>query len=105
MYEGYAEVTREELRESQIVIDSFHVTLHYRDGVGEFRKAELNRQKQDLPEEEYRTLKGGLWTWRKKQEDLRPEELKVLKQLFWHSPKFSSAPEQRFFEGLNTNSR
>lgn len=87
MVEGYIEAVREELKESQIVIDRFHVTRHYRDGVDEFRKAELKRLKQELAKEEYRTLKGGLWACRKKREDLRPEERKVVKQLFRHSPQ------------------
>lgn len=91
MYEGYIEAVREELKESQIVIDRFHVTRHYRDGVDEFRKAELKRLKQELAEEEYRTLKGSLWACRKKREDLRPEERKVLKQLFRHSPQLKLA--------------
>lgn len=91
MYEGYIEAVREELKESQIVIDRFHVTRHYRDGVDEFRKAKLKRLKQDLAEEEYHTLKGSLWACRKKREDLRPEERKVLKQLFRHSPQLKLA--------------
>lgn len=91
MYEGYIEAVRAELKESQIVIDRFHVTHHYRDGVDEFRKAELKRLKQELAEEEYKALKGSLWACRKKREDLRPEERKVLKQLFRHSPQLKLA--------------
>ncbi len=41
MYDGYIEAVREELKSSQIVIDRFHVTRSYRDGVDEFRKSEL----------------------------------------------------------------
>jgi len=91
MYEGYIEAVREELKESQIVIDRFHVTRNYRDGVDEFRKAELRRLKDKLSEEEYKTLKGSLWACRKKREDLQAEERKVLKQLFQHSPKLKLA--------------
>ena len=91
MYEGYIEAVREELKASQIVIDRFHVTRHYREGVDEFRKAELRRIKEELPEEAYKTLKGSLWACRKKREDLRPEERKVLKLLFQHSPKLKLA--------------
>lgn len=91
MYEGYIEAVRAELKTSQIVIDRFHVTRSYRDGVDEYRKAELRRLKEELPEEEYKTLKGSLWACRKKREDLRPEERKVLKQLFQHAPKLKLA--------------
>jgi transposase len=91
MYEGYIEAVREELIASQIVIDRFHVTRSYRDGVDEFRKAELRRLKDELSEEEYKTLKGSLWACRKKRNDLRPEERKVLKLLFQHSPKLKLA--------------
>jgi transposase len=91
MYEGYIEAVREELQASQIVIDRFHVARSYRDGVDEFRKAELKRLKNELSEVEYKKLKGSLWACRKKRADLRPEERKVLKQLFQHSPKLKLA--------------
>jgi len=91
MYEGYIEAVREELETAQIVIDRFHVTRSYRDGVDELRKTELKRLKDELPEEEYKTVKGSLWACRKKREDLRPEERKVLKQLFLFSPKLKLA--------------
>lgn len=91
MYEGYIEAVRAELKDSQIVIDRFHVTRSYRDGVDEFRKAEMQRLKEELPEAEYKALKGSLWACRKKREDLRPEERKVLKLLFQHAPKLKLA--------------
>lgn len=91
MYEGYIEAVREELKNSQIVIDRFHVTRSYRDGVDEFRKSELKRLKEELSEEAYQGLKGSLWACRKKREDLRPEEHKILKQLFEHAPKLKLA--------------
>ena len=91
MYEGYIEAVREELKTSQIVIDRFHVTHSYRDGVDEFRKLELKRLKEELSEENYLGLKGSLWACRKNREDLRPEERKVLKQLFEHAPKLKLA--------------
>ena len=91
MYEGYIEAVREELKSSQIVIDRFHVTRSYRDGVDEFRKTELKRLKEELPEETYLELKGSLWACRKKYEDLRPEERKVRKLLFEHAPNLKLA--------------
>ena len=91
MYDGYIEAVREELKSSQIVIDRFHVTQSYRDGVDEFRKSELKRLKEELPEETYLELKGSLWACRKKYEDLRPEERKVRKLFFEHAPKLKLA--------------
>ena len=91
MYEGYIEAVREELKGSQIVIDRFHVTRSYRDGVDEFRKSELKRLKEELSEETYLELKGSLWACRKKYEDLRPEERKVRKLFFEHAPKLKLA--------------
>ena len=91
MYDGYIEAVREELKSSQIVIDRFHVTRSYRDGVDEFRKSELKRLKEELPEKTYLELKGSLWACRKKYEDLRPEERKVRKLFFEHAPKLKLA--------------
>lgn len=89
--DGYIEAVREELKSSQIVIDRFHVTRSYRDGVDEFRKSELKRLKEELSEESYLELKGSLWACRKKSEDLRPEERKVRKLFFEHAPKLKLA--------------
>lgn len=91
MYDGYIEAVREELKNSQIVIDRFHVTRSYRDGVDEFRKSELKRLKGELSEETYLRLKGSLWACRKKYADLRPEERKVRKLLFEYAPKLKLA--------------
>lgn len=91
MYEGYIEAVREELKDSQIVIDRFHVTRSYRDGVDEFRKSELKRLKEELSEEIYLELKGSLWACRKRYEDLRPEERKVRKLFFEHAPQLKLA--------------
>jgi transposase len=91
MWEGYIEAVREELKAAKIVIDRFHVTRSYRDGVDELRKSELKRLKEELSEEEYQGLKGSLWACRKNREDLRPEERKVLKQLFQYAPKLKLA--------------
>jgi transposase len=91
MYEGFIEAVREELTGVQIVIDRFHVTRAYRDGVDELRKAELRRLKAELSEDEYKDMKGSMWACRKKCEDLRSEERRVLKKLFQHAPKLKLA--------------
>jgi transposase len=91
MYDGYIEAVRQELKTPQIVIDRFHVTRAYRDGVDGFRKTELKRLKHSLSTGEYQSLKGSLWAFRKKREDLNAEERKVLQLLFEHAPKLKLA--------------
>jgi transposase len=91
MYEGFTEAVREEVKSAQLVIDRFHVTRKYREAVDNLRKQELKRLKQELSVEVYAQLKGSMWALRKKQADLKPEERKVLRTLFSHSPKLKQA--------------
>lgn len=95
LWEGYVEAVREEVPEAKIVIDRFHVATHYRDAADKVRKQELARLKCELPKEEYQQLKGCLWAFRKKPEDLTPEERKVLKRFFSHSPVAEQAYDLR----------
>ena len=91
MYEGFTEAVREEVKSAQLVIDRFHVTRKYREGVDSLSKQELKRLKQELSVEIYSQLKGSMWALRKKQADLKPEERKVLRTLFSLSPKLKLA--------------
>jgi transposase len=91
MYEGYTEAIREELPEVRLVIDRFHVTRAYRDGLEHVRKTELKRLKNELPEQEYKALKGSMWALRKEKQDLTPEEHKTLSRLFRLSPDLKTA--------------
>ena len=91
MYEGFTEAVREEVSSARLVIDRFHVTRKYREAVDHLRKQELKRLKQELSEESYAQLKGSLWALRKKTTELNPEERKVLRTLFSHSPKLKQA--------------
>lgn len=91
MYEGFIEAVRQELTGVQVVIDRFHVTRAYRGGVDEMRKVELRRLKAELDEDEYKDLKGSMWACRKKREELRNEERRVLRKLFQHAPKLKLA--------------
>ena len=86
MYEGYTEAIREELPEVRLVIDRFHVTRAYRDGLDHVRKIELKRLKSELSVQEYELLKGSMWALRKEKQDLTPEEHKTLGRLFRLSP-------------------
>jgi len=91
MYEGFSEAVREELSHVRIVIDRFHVARAYRDGLDDLRKQELGRLKKELPQVEYKQLKGSLWALRKKPTDLTPEERRTLRLLFRYSPELKQA--------------
>ena len=95
MYEGYIEAVREELKTARIVIDRFHVAEKYHNAADTFRKQELKRLKAELPEEEYKQLKGSLWAFRKNPEDLKPDERQVLVRLFSLAPKLALAYDLR----------
>ena len=98
MYEGYTEAVREELPEANIVVDRFHVTQHYAKAADKLRQRELKRLRSELPKDEYQQLKGNMWAFRKKKADLTPEERRVLRKLFSHSPDLKQA--YRFREQL-----
>ena len=91
MYEGFTEAVREELSQARIVIDRFHVTRAYRDGLDDLRKQELERLKMELPATEYKQLKGSMWALRKKPADLDTEERRILRFLFRQAPKLKLA--------------
>ena len=91
MYEGYTEAIREELPHVRLVIDRFHVARAYRDGLDHLRKAELKRLKSELPEQEYKALKGSMWALRKEKQDLSSEERRTLSYLFRLSPDLKAA--------------
>jgi transposase len=91
MYEGFTEAVREELSYARIVIDRFHVARAYRDGLDDLRKQEVGRLKKELPDVEYKQLKGNMWALRKKPADLNAEERRTLRLLFRYSPKLKRA--------------
>ncbi len=91
MYEGFSEAVREELSHVRIVIDRFHVARAYRDGLDDLRKQELGRLKKELPDVEYKQLKGSMWALRKKPAALTPEERRTLRLLFRYSPELKQA--------------
>ena len=91
MYEGFTEAVREELKTAKIVIDRFHVTRYYHEAADDLRQQELKRLKNELPEEEYRLLKGSMWAFRKHPTDLSPEDRKALRKLFKCAPMLKQA--------------
>lgn len=91
MYEGFTEAVREELPHVRLVIDRFHVTRAYRDGLNNLRQAELKRVKRELPQQDYQALKGSMWALRKEKQDLSSEERRTLRRLFRLSPDLKTA--------------
>lgn len=91
MWEGYVSAVEQVLPHATLVIDRFHVARHYRDSVDALRKQELRRLKKELPQEAYDDLKGTLWPFRKRAEDLSEGEHKRLDTLLSYSPQLQTA--------------
>ena len=86
LYDSYLQAVRASLPHSRLVIDRFHVARLYRDAADSLRKSEMKRLKHTLSVETYRTLKGALWAFRKRHDELRPDERAVLDHLFALAP-------------------
>ena len=91
MYLGYVTAVKEALPQARVVVDRFHVAKAYRDCADAVRKRELKRLKQELPESDYKALKGVMWPFRKAFRALDTSEQTVLNRLFVHSPEIEKA--------------
>jgi len=91
LYDSYLQAARASLPHARLVVDRFHVARLYRDAADSLRKAEMKRLKRTLPAQTYRTLKGALWAFRKRRDDLLPDERAVLDRLFALSPSLKVA--------------
>lgn len=95
MYDGYINAAKEVFgKKVPIVTDRFHVAKLYRKGVDKLRKQELKRLKEELPEQDYRELKGAMWLLRKDKVELSQPELNTLACLFICSPLLKMAYEE-----------
>ncbi len=96
MWIGYVNAAKEVLgAKVTIVVDRYHVAQSYREGVDKFRQQERRRLEKELPEEEYKQLKGVMWPFRKNRRDLEQEETELLRRLFSHAPLLERAYELR----------
>ena len=75
----------------RITVDRYHVAKAYREGADKLRKKELKRLKDELPEGEYKELKGSMWAFRKNKADLTSDTALLLEKLFAHSPDLEKA--------------
>ncbi len=77
--------------EVDITVDRYHVAKKYRQAADKLRQKELRRLKKELPEAQYKELKGIMWTYRKKKADMSPDQTDQLKQFFAYSPDAEKA--------------
>jgi len=91
LYEGFINAVKAVLGHAQVVADRYHVAKLYRECADRLRKQELRRLKQELPKEEYATLKGAMWAFRKNPADLEVDEQDLLKRVFAYSPDLERA--------------
>jgi len=95
LYDGFIYAVKEVIPRARRVADRFHVAKAYSEGVEKLRKKEMKRLKKQLPEAEYKKLRGAMWAMRKRRVELTQEEEEVLKQLFGHAPELRRAYELR----------
>ena len=92
MYDGFIRAAEEVSgKRTGIIIGRFHVARLYRNDLDRFRRKEMRRLKKELPEEEYRNLKGAVWALRKNGRKPSEEDRQVLKCLFGYSPESETA--------------
>ena len=92
LYEGFINAAKEVFsKKIKITADRFHVAKLYRKGVDKLRTKEMRRLKEELSEDAYKELKGAMWIVRKREENLEPDDIKVLNILFSYSPDLESA--------------
>lgn len=95
MYGGFINAVKEVLVRAHVVVDRYHVAKLYREDADQLRKPELHRLKKELSKEEYATIKGAMWAFRKKKAALSEEEAGLLKRLFSYSPALKEAYRYR----------
>lgn len=95
MWKAYINAAKEVLGEAVVVVDRFHVAKKYRDCADKLRKQELKRLKAELPEDQYNTIKGTMWPFKKNKADLKPHETELLDRLFGYSPSLKLAYDFR----------
>jgi len=81
--------------EVAITVDRYHVAKTYRAAADKVRKKELKRLKKELPEAEYKELKGIMWAYRKKKAELSPDKTALLERFFAYAPAAEKAYDLR----------
>lgn len=95
MWQAYINAAKEVLAKGVVVVDRYHVAKKYRDCADKLRKQELKRLKKELSKEQYDTIKGAMWPFRKNKADLKPKEIALLNRLFNYAPLLKLAYDFR----------
>ncbi|MCB0164922.1 MAG: ISL3 family transposase [Anaerolineae bacterium] len=95
MWKAYINAAKEVLGAAVVVVDRYHVAQKYRAGADKLRKQELKRLKRDLSDDEYKTIKGAMWPFRKNKAALKPHETELLERLFAYCPSLKLAYDFR----------
>lgn len=97
MWEGYLGAAADFIAahpevKARIVIDRFHVAQNYRQDFDALRKQEFRRLRQELPEETYKEVVGGMhWVLRHNHANLAQADKVRLRTLFQYTPKLHQA--------------
>lgn len=91
MWKAYINAAKEVLGEAVVVVDRYHVAKKYRDCADKLRKQELKRLKTELSKDEYNTIKGAMWPFRKNKSGLKCQEAELLERLFGYAPSLKLA--------------
>ena len=83
------------------------MTKAYRNCADTVRKREVKRLRRELSKQEYDSIKGAMWPFRKRPENLKESEQQLLERLFAYSPQLKQAYDLRekftqIFEGRYT---
>lgn len=95
LWDGYIQAVKEVLPQAKVVADRFHVAKAYREAADALRKTEMKRLKKELPEAEYQAIQKVMWPFRKRPEELNPEEAERLTRLFGYAPALKQAYDLR----------
>jgi len=93
MYDAFTLAIKEALPAVEVVVDRFHVAKLLGKSVDDLRKRELRRLKTELPEEDYKELKGSMWPCRSL--SAIEGENQALTKLLSFSPDLKQARELR----------
>lgn len=92
MHDGFVFAVKEELPDTMIVIDRFHVAKSYRDCLKDFRISEIKRLKSQLSDVQYKKLKNAIHIVKNNKNGILTEEEKgQLQPLFRKSPNLKKA--------------
>ena len=83
LYKGFINAAKEVFgRKTVIIADRFHIVKLYRNGLESLRKKEMKRLKNELSENDYKSLNNIMWMLRKPFSELTSDEQKRLNRLF-----------------------